>query len=717
MIRMQNYPPPLPSWPPSSVYTTTTYNSLLSSKRKNENEDDFLREIFRRHFDTVFQKIHAEREETDAAIADAILNTRRQDTGDDELQLQPVRESSSFGDGDRRASLITPFDESSYLQELQRRKHMVMRKERETEELFQRYALKNIGRQGERSNGDRSVMVTSNPHPYEKTSYSHNEDNDDDDNDYNDVKSEKSFTLIIINNGNNGGASIVGAAESRLTEFIREEMQDILKIPQPINGRDRIESSCSLFGEVVVDTGINNLLGKMENSDDKNDYLAADRLLATATRDQIESSSSLFGNDIDNMVVDNLFEEFDKDDDYDNEDNYILSDVTHSNVGLFGKVSKIIRIMEPPTILRKQSQDLPFQELEMQYNSWLRAPSLLESECDTAEEELHYFSEKWTAYWSSNYERVYYHNSTTDHTCWTKPRDVEIDTIPVVNLEVEGSNRYKDTNIVHTRRCDLKEDVEETQPHQRHPLVHNNYAETINGTGSDESEYSANEVVITVQAKDMLWRRKKALIKKRGRVRRLRIVTLFCGTFILVNCIYTLMEQVVTIPMLDTLMASFQKITSIHRNMDAENNSHVATNLQALLSQSPPSYYYSLYYNAIYPSVVATEKEKMEKKRLRSHLIIETTIQSLSPLLSTLTSDAFFPLALYERRDKIQSKPWRWYQKRKPIMTKYDGSMSVDNSMAWCRLPFSCYFSVQCMTLSRKKLLFNVNELIDAMME
>lgn len=68
--------------------------------------------------------------------------------------------------------------------------------------------------------------------------------------------------------------------------------------------------------------------------------------------------------------------------------------------------------------------------------AWMNDPTLLENETDSEEEEedgnhddeLNPICKvEWTAYWSADHQREYYHNSVTHQTCWTKPLDVEID--------------------------------------------------------------------------------------------------------------------------------------------------------------------------------------------------------------------------------------------------------------------------------------------------
>lgn len=55
-------------------------------------------------------------------------------------------------------------------------------------------------------------------------------------------------------------------------------------------------------------------------------------------------------------------------------------------------------------------------------------------------------------------------------------------------------------------------------------------------------------------------------------------------------------------------------------------------------------------------------------------------------------------------------------QKEK-ISTMGNTKVNMDKMLHLCHLPFSCYFSKQCLFFSREKLLFNLDELLETMME
>jgi len=578
VIEMQNSrPPPPPSWSPSSLGSFTTL-----SERTHDN--NFLHEIFRRHFETVFEQIHVEREETDTAIANAILNARKRNKGGEESQLQPVKESSSFGDdgdddGDEHISLNTQDGDYSNLQALQRSRRRGLRKEHEMEELLRRYTLRY---RGEGRNTDTSVMGETNPHPYNESVFSH-----EDDNDYDDIKSGKILVSASIDDDDD--TSIVGAAESRLTTFIREEMQDIRKINQSISitrERTGTGSSISFFGDEICDAVGDNLLDDLNDDND--------------------------------------------DDDDDDDDNYVPADITSSTVGSSGLMTTSVEGITH----RKKSEDSSFQSLQEQA-SWLRAPSLMESECDTAEEQ-YYFHDKWTSYWSDDHERVYYYNMTTHQTCWMKPRNTDI----VVSHKLSGNSRLEEINVV--------EDIEVPPPHRNCSVANDSYAEIINET---EGVKNGRMDIVSTKAMGMVTRRKSALIKRRRKDRLLKKVVLSGGIFLKAVSVYKLIEQGVHISMLDILTTNIQKM------MDTDIQ-ELIINPESFFPSSFPSYH--------------NFNEVSRKGR------------------------------------KVGNESWGRWQEKKTTIVK---------DMSWCRLPFSCYFSQQCMLLSGNKAIFNLDELLESMME
>ena len=118
--------------------------------------------------------------------------------------------------------------------------------------------------------------------------------------------------------------------------------------------------------------------------------------------------------------------------------------------------------------------------------AWMTDPTLLESDSESdngaGEEETEAEAKsEWKAFWSEQHEREYYHNSNTNQTCWTKPRDVVInvtslrkaknkkgadDTVSVTFKEkelVEGETAVvkdytKDTNSVASRDVGVTND-------------------------------------------------------------------------------------------------------------------------------------------------------------------------------------------------------------------------------------------------------------------
>lgn len=85
--------------------------------------------------------------------------------------------------------------------------------------------------------------------------------------------------------------------------------------------------------------------------------------------------------------------------------------------------------------------------------AWMNDPTLLEQDSDvessgeesdgdeTQKQKQKHNSEdllEWVAFWSGDHDRVYYHNRTTNQTCWTKPKGVEIDMRNVQGKEIDG---------------------------------------------------------------------------------------------------------------------------------------------------------------------------------------------------------------------------------------------------------------------------------------
>lgn len=565
-------PAPPPTQPPPPFTQEGTSTSSKSPYRSaRQNELDALRQkgltkIFNRHFTSAAERIQEERKEAEKALQDIIKRKA-------ELAANP----KLFKEGG-----LTLTQLETLHQELQRRKHDVQRKEKETQELYKRY----VSQYGVPGSASKDSPINQMPVLHENTNTENinidtfrqrdlllakqSEKSPTSDvnvdlmgKNFEDGKYSKdiisrlpcrnvpqrsassyevqtasqtpnSFTPIKFQVKN--GSHFPESPTSQLTkpDYTPTSVSGLsTRVPQdPANDNndrsslmvspspsvDTKEGNSSILKDVMV---LNDNLGSNEDTDSTMSGLTsidgatvaeAEWKLTEFLRVESDNIRRMLAGTAADMSVDST-ENHSKDD-----STALTSAGSKAVTEATQAAEEMARKMEEAT-------------------AWLEDPTLLENDSDEENDETQKIEDKkvssppskqnlleWQAFWSANHEREYYHNTTTNQTCWSKPRGAEIDMSRVKEIKPEITQGKGDTVVVRDYTRTTRDTHSVSSVYQTNEQAISEYRPD-NDSATVRSSASTS---VTKSSKVMEYRRKMKLKAKRRR-KKIRILVAICA--------------------------------------------------------------------------------------------------------------------------------------------------------------------------------------------
>ena len=463
-----NTPPPAPVFsPPKTSYHSARQRELDDIRRRG------LAKIFNKHFTTAASKIQHERAEAELALAE--IERRKA-----ELSANP----RSFSGG----MTLTQLDQLHM--KLQKRKHDVHRKQRETQELYRRYVSQYGSDDGKAANISQKGMPMVPEHGSDDIFWQSdllaskamdmNEATKDSDvakllSSYSDDMKNKEcgeintprMTIssdLPYNNSNNpkndkaekypdynvGGVKSAAKAlespnptpismpsmDSTYSDVIPQDRKSTSLPIDPQSAIPAFKSNNADNKRVPIQTASVDSQG----GDSSPDSLLGNVMVTTKGPDKVDddSESTMSGlTTIDGPTVAEAewtLTEFLRVETENirkmlaMEENQSYDSESHT--GIISDNSNNSVIVGQATQATKRAEEM-LRQFEKQ-TAWMNDPTLLESESDGEEEEENNEEalkdkSSWRGYWSEEHEREYYYNIETNQTCWTKPQGVKID--------------------------------------------------------------------------------------------------------------------------------------------------------------------------------------------------------------------------------------------------------------------------------------------------
>jgi len=461
---MADAPPPPKFKPPSPTPPSMSPTSYRSAR---QNELDALRskglaKIFNRHFTDATEKITSEREAADAALAEIVARKA-------ELAANP----KLF---DKNGLTFTQLD--ALHMELQKRKHTVQRKERETIELYRRYvsqyggnevmarkALSKHGTPNSTALGNISMGSTM-PVLHENHDYDIIRQNDLDT-----ARAKEKKKCVGV--GKQVGRKLEDGSfyestrapsptnTNRVGKLIKKEITSqsppLLDITGDLNSNGGMDAP-----GVVASTGSSTTLQPQDKQSQGNDVSEFPPISPSNSFGNISGLDSSFLGGV--MVGPGNKDDYDSDGDGSDMSGLtsidgatiaiaefklteFLREETESIRKMLGgdvggsdydeELSDIATVKTATSIESQRAANAANKAEELakkmaEATAWMDNPALLDddSEDDNDEndgEESLQPTPQWVAYYSDEHKRVYYFNTLTNQTCWTEPQDEEID--------------------------------------------------------------------------------------------------------------------------------------------------------------------------------------------------------------------------------------------------------------------------------------------------
>lgn len=549
-------PAPPPTQPPPSSFSgggKTPSKSPYRSARQNELDalrQKGLTKIFNRHFTSAAEKIEQERKEAEKALQDIIKRKA-------ELAANPKLFEKSG---------LTLTQLETLHQELQRRKHDVQRKEKETQELYKRYVSQYGGPTAPGSSSKDSLMRQM-PVLHENIDTFRQQDL------LLAKQSEKSPT-VDIDVGLVGKNFEEGVQEEDLNSSSRPDVPQrtmpSYEVHSPSNSFTPIEHSkvnSSYYPESPLSPSSNpdgaptsisgfSTGGPQDPTYDQNDrssFMASpvpsvpsletkegsssilrDVMVTNENRGSNEDSDSTLSGltSIDGATVaeaewrlteflkvesDNIRKMLAGSDDLSMELTATNSK-DDSSAALTSAGSKAV------TEATHAAEEMARKMEEA--TAWLKDPTLLQNDSeDTDDEKKDEENEnepqkeaktkrkekavEWQAFWSASHEREYYYNQTTNQTCWSKPQGVEIDMSRIKEIKPEIAESKEDAVVVRDYTKTSKDSASVTSDYQTNEQLINEYRP------DSDSITVRSSASVTKSSKVMEYRRKMKLKAKR----------------------------------------------------------------------------------------------------------------------------------------------------------------------------------------------------------
>jgi len=547
---MTDLPPPPPFQPPTSETKSPTPNSAVSAR---QDELDALRrkglaKIFNRHFTTVSEKITAEREAADKALAEIISRKT-------ELASNP----KSF---DKGGLTLTQLD--AMHMEYQKRKQTVSRKERETLELYRRY-VSQYGGNGSLSSSDKSMNIASLPilHENESADVSQRDLMRSRERNTDICEGVSSPMVRKLENGSFYDKSCIypSSAPTSVGKLMKKDFASTsTPLKNTLSADEQISSAVETPGEISsmgsFIPGPQDKFG-MNNDNSELGHLSPSNSLGNTPSNSLGNTSGLDSSHLGGVMVDGGDDEDStmsglttidgatvaeaefKLTEFLREETENIRKMLSTGIGLGFSEDEIStattrsatsvesrRAIEAATKAEEMAQKMKEE------TAWMADPSLLESDSDKEEdagdEEVSETAQpkaEWTAYWSEQHETVYYFNSNTNQTCWTEPRGVLIDKSEVEKRKAHNRKNYEDTDSVvvkdYTKSAPKEEESSTNRAMEENLEMIDQFRPSVDGRSVGSGSISKSSKVLAFKRKQALRRRKKRV--------RLIIVFTFLG--------------------------------------------------------------------------------------------------------------------------------------------------------------------------------------------
>lgn len=557
-------PPPPPFRPPSP---TTTSVSPTSYRSTRQNELDALRskglaKIFNRHFTDATEKITLEREAADAALVEIIARKA-------EIKANPkLFETDGLS--------LTQLD--ALHMKLQKRKLTVQRKEQETKELYKRYVTQYGGNEAMAQNAlskhgalngstmpvlhenrdydilRQSDLVTArakekkNCEGVASPTAQKLKDGSFYETDSTRVPSptnrigrlnEKGSTvepppLVDITSEQNSdnrldSADVIVSTDISTKSQPQDDSSlnvDDLDVPPSISPSASFGNmsglNSSFLGGVMVDFGTGNQDDE-DSEDDADSIMSGLTSMDGATVAIAEFKLTEFLKE-ETANIRKMFSSNIGDSEYDDDDDDLNSIATFQTHTSLESQRAVLAAKKAEDLVKKMEED----------TAWMNNPELLNNDSDEESDEGEKDSQgshvkpHWIAYYDKENKKVYYHNSITNQTCWTEPRDATIDK-SALDKSILGDDSNcdeEDTVVVKDyTNAERKDDQPQSRGMSENLAAIDQYRPNADGmsVGSGISRSSRTSKV-------MIFKRKRAL-KRRRRNRIIVAFTVACSLF------------------------------------------------------------------------------------------------------------------------------------------------------------------------------------------
>lgn len=286
---------------------------------------------------------------------------------------------------------------------------------------------------------------------------------------------------------------------------------------------------------------------------------------------------------------------------------------------------------------------------------------------------------EWKAYWSEEHKREYYHNIITNQTCWTRPKGVQVDFKAVIKANPQADIQIEDKNVAFTDETPTEEERVDVKDFTKKVNIQSSYSTNAymiqefrpqRGDASIQSRASS-----TKTSKVLLYRRRRARRQRRNRRIAFGVLCVALGTAAFMNR--------------DKLFASKDNQTVV---VVSPSEIDIEEKIQLEVSRKLEEE------RKRQEALEAAEKERKRKEideaeRLRleeeNRLLLEQEEKEAQKTLA-LEADISNEIAIQEEEMR---RPWA------------------------CNIPLAYLISRKCWMAAKKKPIFDLKALTDAMME
>lgn len=286
---------------------------------------------------------------------------------------------------------------------------------------------------------------------------------------------------------------------------------------------------------------------------------------------------------------------------------------------------------------------------------------------------------EWKAYWSEEHKREYYHNVITNQTCWTRPKGVQVDFKAVIKANPQADIQVEDKNVAFTDETPTDEERVAVKDFTKKVNIQTSYSTNADmiqefrpqrGDASIQSRASS-----TKTSKVLLYRRRRARRQRRNRRIAFAVLCATLGSAVFMNRdkLFSSQDTPTVVVVSPSEIDIEEKIQlEVSRKLEEERKRKEA--LEAAEEERK-------------------RNEAAEAERLRveeeNRLLLEQEAQKAQKALA-LEEEISNEIAIQEEEMR---RPWG------------------------CNIPLAYLISRKCWMVAKKKPIFDLKALTDAMME